>query len=57
MYTNTDKSFLKEAFVNKHDINNVQSKTNKAYTCTKMIWISGCNNVNQWWWWWGWFLL
>jgi len=44
MYKYTDKSYIKEAFYNKHGI---QLSTNKAYTCIKMTQISGCNNVGN----------
>jgi len=42
---NSGKSYFKEAFNTKHDI---QLNTNKSYTCIKKTLISGCkNNVNQ----------
>ena len=35
MYKYTDKSYLKEAFINNHDIYN-ETQTKLAYTCIKM---------------------
>ena len=43
LYTYTRKSYLKKAFVNKHDIIN-HTQTKLIIHCIKMI-LSGCNNV------------